>query len=79
MPDVYLTILDTDKFRTNCLSVNLLRPLRREEAAMNALLPDVLDTLRLFPSVAHGPLPRKAFSMGQASEKRCYFECRRIR
>ncbi len=42
MPDVYLTILDTDKFRTNCLSVNLLRPLRREEAAMNALLPDVL-------------------------------------
>lgn len=44
-----------------------------------ALLPDVLDKLRLFPSVAHGPLPRKAFSMGQASEKRCYFECRRIR
>ncbi len=42
MPDVYLTILDTDKFRTNCLSLNLLRPLRQEEAAMNALLPDVL-------------------------------------
>lgn len=42
LPDVYLTVLHTDKFRTNCLSVNLLRPLCREEAALNALLPDVL-------------------------------------
>lgn len=42
MPDVFLTVLHTDKFRTNCLSVNILRPLRREEAALNALLPDVL-------------------------------------
>mgnify|MGYP002861085877 CR=1 FL=1 len=42
LPEVYLTILDTDRFRTNCLSATLLRPLRREEAAQNALLPDVL-------------------------------------
>ncbi len=42
MPEVYLTVLPTHKFRTNCLSVNLLRPLRREESALNALLPDVL-------------------------------------
>ena len=42
LPDVYLTVLHTDKFRTNCLSVNLLRPLCPEEAALNALLPDVL-------------------------------------
>jgi len=41
-PDVFLTILDTDRFRTNYLSLNILRPLRQEEAAMNALLPDVL-------------------------------------
>ena len=42
MPDVYLTILETDKFRTNCLSLNILRPLCAQEAAKNALLPDVL-------------------------------------
>ena len=42
LPNVYLTILNTEKFRTNCLSVNILRPLRQREAAMNALLPDVL-------------------------------------
>ena len=38
MPNVFLTVLHTEKFRTNCLSVNLLRPLREKEAAENALL-----------------------------------------
>ena len=34
----------------------------------------------LFPTVQEGgPLPRKSFSMGEAHEKRFYFECRRIR
>lgn len=42
MPGVYLTVIPTDKFKTNCLSINLLRPLCQEEAAYNALLPDVL-------------------------------------
>jgi predicted Zn-dependent peptidase len=42
MPGVFLTVLRTDKFKTNCLSLNLLRPLCQEEAALNALLPDVL-------------------------------------
>lgn len=42
MPGVCLTVIPTDKFKTNCLSVNLLRPLCQEEAAYNALLPDVL-------------------------------------
>jgi predicted Zn-dependent peptidase len=42
MPGVFLTVLATDKFRTNCLSVNLLRPLSPAEAGYNALLPDVL-------------------------------------
>jgi hypothetical protein len=34
----------------------------------------------LFPAVEQlGVLPRKAFSMGEAAEKRFYLECRRIR
>lgn len=43
-----------------------------------ALLLTTLDKLSLFPAIAHGPLPRKAFSMGQACEKRCYYECRAL-
>lgn len=43
------------------------------------LLP-VLQKSDLFPVVAQtGPLPRKAFSMGEADEKRCYLEARAIR
>lgn len=39
---VWLTHIRSDKFKTACLSVNLLTQLRRETAAMNALLPMVL-------------------------------------
>jgi hypothetical protein len=35
------------------------------------------DLLRMV--VREGPLPRKAFSMGEAHEKRFYVEARRIR
>lgn len=42
LPGVWLTAVQTDKFKTACLSVNLLRPLCREEASLNALLPSVL-------------------------------------
>lgn len=42
MPNVVLTCLTTDKFKTNCLSINLLTPLSRETAAKNALIPAVL-------------------------------------
>jgi len=42
LPGVYLRAVQTDKFKTGCLSVNFLRPLCREEGAMNALLPSVL-------------------------------------
>lgn len=42
MDGVFLTLIPTDKFKTNCLSLSLLRPLCRQEAALNALLPDVL-------------------------------------
>ena len=29
LPGVFLTVLRTDKFKTNCLSLSLLRPLCR--------------------------------------------------
>ena len=43
MPNVVLTCLQTDKFKTGCLSVNLLTPLSRETASKNALIPMVLS------------------------------------
>lgn len=42
MPCVFLTCLKTDKFKTGCLSINLLTQLSRENAAKNALIPYVL-------------------------------------
>jgi len=42
MPGVFLSHLRTDKFKTACMSLNLLTQLRRETAAMNALIPSVL-------------------------------------
>ena len=42
IPGVFLTHLRSDKFKTACMSVNLLAQLRRETAAMNALIPAVL-------------------------------------
>ena len=42
MSGVWLTHVRTDKFKTACLSVSLLTQLKRETAAMNALLPQVL-------------------------------------
>lgn len=42
LPGVFLTTLRTDKFKSDCLSVNLLTQLSRETVSMNALLPRVL-------------------------------------
>ena len=42
LPEVYLTAATTEKFKTECFSVNLLRPLSREEASLNALVGGVL-------------------------------------
>ncbi len=42
MSGVTLTHIRSDKFKTACLSVNLLTQLKRETASMNALLPLVL-------------------------------------
>jgi hypothetical protein len=48
-------------------------------AGAHAFFLPVLARDRLFGQVAeHGPLPRKAFSMGDAEEKRFYMEARRI-
>lgn len=42
MPGVFLTCLQTEKFKTGLLSVSFLAPLTREDAARNALIPSVL-------------------------------------
>ncbi len=49
------------------------------ECALGCFVP-VIARERLFQWVSeHGPLPRKAFSMGDAEEKRYYMECRKIK
>lgn len=42
MPGVRLTAVQTDKFKTNLLSVSLLAPISEETASANALFPYVL-------------------------------------
>ena len=42
LPGVFLSHLRSDKFKTACMSVNLLTQLSRETASMNALIPAVL-------------------------------------
>ncbi|MBR1457304.1 MAG: insulinase family protein [Oscillospiraceae bacterium] len=42
MPGVWLSHLRSDKFKTACMSLSLLTQLKRETAAMNALIPLVL-------------------------------------
>ncbi|NLA87718.1 MAG: insulinase family protein [Clostridiales bacterium] len=42
MPDAHLTCVKTDKFKTCCLSLNLITKLDKDTASKNALLPRVL-------------------------------------
>lgn len=42
LPGVRLRCVQTDRFKSSCLSINLLRPLQKAEAAKNALLSNVL-------------------------------------
>jgi len=42
LPGVWLNTVQTDRFKTGCFSINLLRPLTMEDASPNALLPSVL-------------------------------------
>ncbi|MDD6800719.1 MAG: pitrilysin family protein [Firmicutes bacterium] len=39
---IYLNVIETEKFKTNYVSVDFLVPLKKETAALNALLPRVL-------------------------------------
>ena len=56
-----------------------LRRLSREKGCLGFLVP-VIDKDSLFAGIsADGVLPRKAFSMGHAEEKRYYLEARAIR
>ena len=41
-PGVTLRCFRDDRFKQACLSIQMIRPMRREEAALNALLPAVL-------------------------------------
>ena len=42
MPGVWLTCITTDKFKSGCLSINMITQLTRETASLNALVPQVL-------------------------------------
>ena len=56
-----------------------VRQLTEGQKATGILLP-AMDKYVLFDAVRKGgALPRKAFSMGEAVEKRYYLECRKIR
>lgn len=58
--------------------IDSLRKLSEEENTVGFLF-DGMDKAELFPYVeAHGSLPRKTFSMGEAESKRYYIELRQI-
>ena len=52
--------------------------LGKEEGNITILLPPVAKDSFFTTISKNGPLPRKSFSMGEASEKRFYLECRRL-
>ena len=66
------------------LAAGLIRPsagevLVRGGAAQTGNIGYMLQKDELFPLVSrYGALPRKSFSMGEADEKRCYLEAKRI-
>jgi uncharacterized protein (DUF1015 family) len=52
--------------------------LEQQAGTVGIIMPPV-DKSSFFSTIAEtGPLPRKSFSMGEASEKRFYFECRKL-
>lgn len=52
--------------------------LGREADTVAILLPPVFKETFFHAIANDGPLPRKSFSMGEASEKRFYMECRKL-
>ncbi len=56
----------------------MVRELSRQADSVGFLL-EAMDKRELFQTVAlEGALPRKTFSMGEAWDKRFYYEARRI-
>ena len=49
-----------------------------KENTVGILLPPIAKESFFSTIAGNGPLPRKSFSMGEASEKRFYFECRAL-
>jgi hypothetical protein len=52
--------------------------LGKKENTAGILLPPIAKESFFSTIAGNGPLPRKSFSMGEASEKRFYFECRAL-
>jgi uncharacterized protein (DUF1015 family) len=52
--------------------------LAQKNGAVSIMLPPVAKDSFFSTIATTGVLPRKSFSMGEASEKRFYFECRRL-
>ncbi len=50
----------------------------KEKRTVSILLPPVAKDSFFATINSRGPLPRKSFSMGEASEKRFYLECRKL-
>ena len=57
---------------------DLFRLLEKEQNSVGLLLPPVVKSGFFDAIAAHGHLPHKSFSMGEAEEKRFYIECRRL-
>lgn len=49
-----------------------------KDKSISILLPPIAKDSFFATIAGNGPLPRKSFSMGEASEKRFYMECRRL-
>jgi hypothetical protein len=58
---------------------DVLERLAQRPGQLGLHIPTVSKSELLRRVVQGGPLPRKTFSMGEADEKRFYFEARRIR
>ncbi len=52
--------------------------LSRKPGSTGILLPPIAKDSFFQTIATNGPLPRKSFSMGEATEKRYYLECRSL-
>lgn len=77
--DTFLNNHKTDKTEIDYIhgSEEVFR-LGGKNGAVSILLPPIAKDSFFATIGGSGPLPRKSFSMGEASEKRFYMECRRL-